>query len=356
MASTAWKKKTYGQVRPVKKAKVPQPKKPSVLELKAIFRTIDTASNGLHIDAMGQALYWWDKALPYIRLKRPNDSMSMSRVLLQAIQYKFKGQCSSSNSEKETMFAQALQTYRKYAATVISTPPITPHLQAMKMFNIKLKGTTKNLGTRYDKLTTLLSQCFSSAPFTFKVVPYCHSIASKEPIEMKLDHALSMMFISKLLAQAYTNAIRKEGLLPVAIECAYHVARAMSFEGVHEGAYVARELNVLLTYRNLMKDVVEFAASHPNAPNRLVRRTLVKPKKKSKMQKAVEAIEAGEDVHSAVGHAMTGWPKKKAITKKKIAEELTNIVKDIDKTLTKMDKALGAKKRPKSIADFHKED
>lgn len=280
--SNAFRKPKYGMVKVVKPAKVLPPKKPSVLKLKAIFKTIDTATNGLHLDSMSHAIYWWQAAMPYIKSKREYETISQTKLLLLAFEWVEKVHKAKDNAEKERCFIGALDSYRSWAKTVILTPPVTPHLKEMKKFLIKHKESRTNLNRRYDKLTTMLSQCFSSASFKFEVVSQCYALTTKKEISMKFDHSLQIMYLSKSLASKLISDIRKVGLLPVAIDCGYKIARAMSFEGMNEGKFVANTYSHLANYRQLMEDVSYFASSNPNAPNRLVRKTFVKPKKKKK--------------------------------------------------------------------------
>jgi hypothetical protein len=72
---------------------------------------------------------------------------------------------------------------------------------------------------------------------------------------------------------------RSEGLLSVCVDEARHIARAMAFQGMSQGAYLVDREKQFDAYTQLMSDVVEFAANHPDAPNRLVKRKVEKPKR-----------------------------------------------------------------------------
>lgn len=345
MASTSFKKKKYGMVRPVKPAKVIQPKKPSVLTLKAIFKTIDTASNGLHLDALSHALYWWQAALPYIKSKMEKETLKSTKLMLSACEWMVKGQKAGDNKEKERCFVSSLDAFRSWAKNIIATPPVTPHLKEMRKHNVGLKDTTKRLDKRFSKLTILLAQCFASTPFEFKVVPHCHSLTTKTPINMRYDHSLKVLYLSKSLAGMYVRALRTEGLLPVAIESAYHIARAMAFVGMNEGKFVIDAELHLIQYRNLLKDMADFAASNPNAPNRLVKKTFTKPKRERKKKDNPLAYTPPD----AVGREDEEKVKRKIVIPEMTAKEKASIGN------SKWAQGL-LKKKPTTMADLHKED
>lgn len=276
--STAWKKKTYGMVKPVKKLKVPPPAKPSILDLHAIYRRIAKSSNGHHLDHFADALYWWQKATKYIKHKRPLDAIAMSRIYLLVCDWIRKGQAATTNDEKERCFIGAINAYRQYASGIFETNIVTPYLIEYRAHNKKAKKVMQKLAPRFDPFLTLLASCFASCEFTLQVVP---DIDGNRGPGRKFDHDLGKMVYTRALAVKLVKQYRQRGLLTVVVDEARHISRAMSYKGTDQGAFIVDADKQLRVYMTLMYDFVEFAATHPDAPKRLVKNPAkAKPRKK----------------------------------------------------------------------------
>lgn len=277
---SSFKRKSYGPVKAVPKPKPIPPTKPSVLELHRLYRLISKASSNRHIDFFAQALYWWQDATKFIKYKRPiaMEPVSKSRQFLSACEWVRKGQAAKTNDEKERCFVSAMDAYRQYASGLIETHDVKPYLKEYHGHNKKVAKVVQKIAPRFDPFLTMLAACFNSCPLTLQVVP---DIDGNRGEVRKFDHDLGKMLYSRALALKLMRQYRTKGLLAVAVDEALPISRAMSFGGISKGAFIVDKEKQLIAYSQLMADVVEFAATHPDAPARLVKRIVAKVSKRS---------------------------------------------------------------------------
>jgi hypothetical protein len=273
---SAFRKKVYGYVRPVKAKKVAPPVKPSMIAYNGWLREIGTAALGRHIDVLSKMLYWWDGAVTYAKHKIPVElqSIEMKRAFLAATESRRKGQEATTIAEKEKYFVAAIGHYSKFAKKVIDVAPIAPVIVLYKAHTKKAEKAVKELAPRFDSFLHILAASFKSCPFKLQAVPGKHTEVKRE-----VDHALNKIMYTRPLLIKMQKQFRSEGLLAVCVDEARHIARAMAYQGTNKGAYLVDREMQFNSYTQLMTDVVEFAANHPNAPNRLVKRKVDKPKR-----------------------------------------------------------------------------
>jgi len=109
--SSAFRKKTYGMVRPVKAKKPTVPVKPNILTMKSLRRKLATTPAPLHIDVLSAMLAWFQDSITYVKYIRDKKSVKMNSKLavklVAAFTWTKKGHASNSNEEKERCFLSA---------------------------------------------------------------------------------------------------------------------------------------------------------------------------------------------------------------------------------------------------------
>lgn len=275
---SAFKRKTYGKVKPVKQAKEEAPKKPNIVAIKSLVREIGHTAAPLHLDVLSQLIYALQDAVPYINFVRDKKDVKLTakiaRALVTADTFCVKARKAHDNEEKERCMLACIDGFRTYAAGVLEVPSLKLSLIKHKLLNKKINEQDKALNGRYDKLITMLMAAMSSMPFQIVV-------RANNDGHIKFDHARTTMFMSRPYANDLVKKLRKEGVLSVVVELAVPVARAMAYKG--EGDFTVDQSLVFANYQKLLLDLVNYARTNPDAPNRLVRRTVPAKKRANKV-------------------------------------------------------------------------
>lgn len=278
---SSFKRKVYGRVRPVPKPKPKAPSRPEVNELKAIFRNIQKSPSWQTLDYLSEALNWWNNAIPFCQWKyKKMFPLEAAKAFNNAQMLVKSGQEAKANKEKESKFKLALQAYARYARAAVKTPDILPYLKQSKEVTKKVVATNKALAVKYDKVLTLLSQCFKSCKINLVPVDKIEVKGTSELLKRKYDHEVGKMYYSRAHCNDLKAMLHKEGIFGVVLEEAYWLSRGMAWLSstlTRDGSFLVDQGSAFKHYRQLMKDFKEFSAT-TEAPKSLVR----KPKKVAK--------------------------------------------------------------------------
>ena len=266
----SFKRKSYGKVKPVPKTKEKAPNKPSVLELRSIYKRISRANNeAAQLDGISEALIWWDNAFPYLRWKfRKLLPLEAARAMQGASLWLKNGREASTNKAKLNAFVQCLAYYKRYAAPAgLKIPDLTPALKESKTAIKKAAVVNKGLAARFDKVLTLLSECFCSCPIELKVVAELN-----DGVARKFDHAESVMYYTRKHCNEMKSILHKKGLLYLVISEGWHIARGMSFSyEAPDGSFVVDHQAHVDNYSKLLLDFEAYSHT-TKAPRSITKR------------------------------------------------------------------------------------
>lgn len=286
---SSFKRKQYGKVRPVPKVKEKVPLKPSVNDLKQIFRNIQTSPGFQTVDYLSEALLWWDKSVAYCHFRyKKMFPLDAAKALTIAYDFIKKGHAAKTNEEKTKMFIQALQKFQRFAVGVLKTPDISPYLKKSKEVTKKIKDANKKVALKFDPVLSLLTKCFISTTIELVAVAEIKDKATGMQLDRKFDHALGRMFYSRSKCIALKKQLYSKGLLSVVIDEGLWLARGMSFIEARNGSFISDPTEMVLKYQNLLNDFAWFASTTA-APKSLVRR-----EKKKVTKKKVKTSPEGE--------------------------------------------------------------
>lgn len=279
--SSAFKRKVYGKVRPVPKIKPKAPTRPSVSELRTIYRNIQKAPEWQVLDYLSEALDWWHKSLKWCAWKYKKVlPLPAAKAFGEAIDWLRKGQAAIGNKEKTACFIEVINRYQRYANSVMKTPAIVPFLKKSKEVTKKTVAVNKGLAVRFDKVLTLLSQCFKSCKIDLVVVAEIQDKVTNNLLPRKFDHEVGKMYYSRAHCNEMKGILHHQGLLALVIQEAQPLARGMSFITGNDltGKFLANATEVHVSYIQLLEDFVSFARTK-EAPKSLVRREKIAKKK-----------------------------------------------------------------------------
>lgn len=282
--SSAFRRKTYGKVRPVPKLKPKAPVKPSVNELKSIFRNMQKAPTRQWNDYLSKGLLWWTAAQPYISFKLQGKirSVECARAYLRAESERANGHKATTEEAKQAHFVNALVSYARYAVGIVKVPDVRPYLKQKKELVKKEKIKTKRLAERFDPILSLLEKCFSDENGYFEV-----SLKAVEHTgiaqDVRYEHSLGTVFYRRDRLLEIKKRLYKQGLLAVVLGEVEVIARLLAIKAnkkdTQQGMFIPDIENVHLYILQLLNRFERFARTL-DAP-----RSLVKREKKKKVSK-----------------------------------------------------------------------
>lgn len=272
MASTSFARKKYGRVKPVKQKKVKTPK-PSVRELKLIYRAIAKEGAWTKIDNLCHAMHWWEKAIVWVADTKEMTT-GVARLFDKAIRIKNVGMASHIEKEKGSSFIAAIELFERAIKVYFKAPSIKKALALGEESAKKVKQVKNSLNARYSKLLSLIAAMFPSCSLSIEIVPRISDAASGNFIDRKFDHTLGVMYFSRSCVKDLQTLVRTKGVLAFAIQEGYWLARSMSIPKDATGRFIVDKEKLIDNYVLLMSDFYNWAVKY--GPSKLVR----KPSKK----------------------------------------------------------------------------
>jgi hypothetical protein len=284
MPSSSFKRKQYGQVKPVpiKPAVLP---KPPLFDLRFQYKGISKSDDATFMDYVANIYQWYEalKAWHLSMQKKMPITTTQAKLLVAAAKLKTQGNEAVLLKDKHAAWTKYIMTMESYGKNMVKLPTIKPYLDERKVWLAKHLSATAQIAPRFDKLRNLFAEMFPSCRMAIEVVPQIKSGDGQE-LKRKIDPSISKMFYSRRYATEMVKTINKEGVLRVAIEECYHFARAMSMKGVENGQYIVSEKDVLIKSHTLMHELVTWA-QRGEKPKKLVR--LTRKKNRQKVQPTV---------------------------------------------------------------------
>lgn len=258
--------KSSGKVRPIKK-RVQKLSKPNVIELKRIYRDLVKHGAWTKLDNICAALQWWDSVVLWLTDKEETLSGEKAKYLSQALNRRRAGLEAQTEKEKIAEYISMIGLLEKASADVLKVPPIKAVLKKAQATNIKLLKIKNRLTPKFSKLLDTLHAMFRHCPIEIEVVPYIRDGMHELP--RKFDHVQEKMYYSRNHAKSLVSMYRKEGPLMVALQEAFFLSRAMSYEG--HGSFKIDYKRYTENLALLMADFTAWARL-PEAPKTLIRR------------------------------------------------------------------------------------
>lgn len=232
MATTSFKRKKFGMVKPVKPAKV-KLKKPDVRELTRYYAAI--AKYGAHqqLDNVCYAMNWWEGFLTYYNVAVNIDlrTTAQSRKIADALSYRKAGYIATNDKTKIDAFIKSIYYLESLARMIgFKVPALKEYVedgdkQAKKHITI-----ISNLQPRHERVMNFLAEMFPSCPLSIIVVPQIIDGVTGKELGRKIDHTKNTMYYSRKQMKAMAWTIRHEGILSMAMQEAWWLSRGMSFK------------------------------------------------------------------------------------------------------------------------------
>jgi hypothetical protein len=286
MSTKSFKRKTYGQVKPVKTKKV-KPVRPNVRELKNYYSAVAKYGVWQQLDNVCYAMAWWDSFLNYYDGTVAKDlrSAAMSRKVSQALAYRKEGYKAVTDKNKIIAFCNSIRVLEELAKIVgFRVPAMKEYIEAGEKAAKKHKVVLESYDVRFERITKLITDMFPSSTLLVVVVPRIVDGLTGKDIGRKLDHTKNTIYYSRDQIKKLKWIIRNEGLLSFAISEAWWFARGMAL--TQTGIKDERRLKY---YYQLMWDFEKWAR-RVDTPARLA--------KKPKKAKTVEEHLATDEIVS----------------------------------------------------------
>jgi hypothetical protein len=258
--------KHHRKQRQPRVAKAVKPAKPKTRELRTMLKGIVSALPAYRINAMAQAMQWYDAAQPYVLYKlKGKIDVKLAKALDIAAKCRNQGIGTTSEGEKETSFKMALTYYEKFYA-ILRPPTVNSFYETYEKRKVKLDSKHERIQDRFENILDLLTKaCKPTAHDGQSLI----LVAGEIDTARKNDAMLRQLIYSKEKLQELKRDVRVRGLLPVILEEIPNFATSAGLEN-HEGKFMLNPAKKMQAYEVLMKNFVEFCQT-PEAPKRLVK-------------------------------------------------------------------------------------
>jgi len=282
MATTSFKRKKYGMVKPVKPRKVIVPK-PDVRQLARYYKAIATHGIWSQIDNVQYALDWWNHWVVWFDAKYKKDALTttQARKLTQALQFRKHGITARQDSEKIAAYSNAITYFEALSKLIdFKVPLFAKYVEEGEKNAKKHKVILDKLADNksYDRITSLLAKMFRSCPLQLIVVPQIMDPVKGMDIGRKIDHTKNTFYYSRKQVKAMRVRLRKEGHLSLALSEAWWLARAMAIPRSKEKVMLLPDKAKHLEYHQELLDDFYMWACSKEAPAKLVKRPAKKKK------------------------------------------------------------------------------
>lgn len=196
------------------------PSKPSFSELRVIYKKYIDASITTRIQAMFEALTWWDNAMLYFLSKGPLDSAASKKYQLATKTRSTGVGTGVTDPERELALTRTLTFYE-----TIWPDPLLPTLaEAAKEYEANkadLEAKEAAFAAKYEEITAMLNDAFSAFNISFEI---------KDTGTDRAFDGIDKIIISKGLAKVLHTKRKSEGVIPVLFSEFNTVVKSASFE------------------------------------------------------------------------------------------------------------------------------
>lgn len=217
---------TSGPVKPPKMAKV-KPVKIQVRDLEAAYKKLLSGSTTARVQALYEALNWWDSNIAIFLSKASLDSSGIS-TYEKANKARAIGVGSGSgDEERETALRHCIKLYEKLWAAEYKLPTVATYLERYEAEKQKLQAQESALRARYEETLQSLQSAFAPIGMNFQV--------QKSAISRQFD-GLQTIILSEDLCKVLMHKAKSEGMLSVLFSEAVTALKAASVERNDDGS------------------------------------------------------------------------------------------------------------------------
>jgi hypothetical protein len=201
------------------------PVRPSFPDLRTIYKKYVDASITARIQAMFEALTWWDNAMLYFLSKGPLDSTASKKFQLATKTRSTGVGTGVTDHERELALTRTLTFYE----TIWSDPSLPTLAAAAKEYEdnkADLEAKEAAFAAKYEEITAMLNDAFSGFNISFEI---------RDTGTDRAFDGIDKIIISKGLAKALHQKRKSEGVIPVLFSEFNTVVKSASFERDQEG-------------------------------------------------------------------------------------------------------------------------
>lgn len=257
----AFRRRAFGRSRVTGTPRVPKgpkvkpPAKPKSKELTGAYKKLISGSRQARIQALYEAINWWDVAVKYFLSKKPMDANALS-TYEKANKARVLGlDTGATEGEKEMALSRCLKLYEKIWAASNGVPEIDPYLQTLNQEQAKLEAKELALQARYTDTLDALNKSFEPLGMSFGV--------QKSDIARQLDG--KRILLSQDLCKVLSNKGRSEGLLSVLFSEAVTAVKAAAVETDAEGRATLNIQKILSDIPVMFQSILTFCDSVPRS-------------------------------------------------------------------------------------------
>jgi len=206
----------------------PAQTKPLFSELKAAYNKYADASITKRIQAMFEALAWWDSSMLYFLSKGPLSAEASKKYALATKTRATGVGTGATDPERELALTRTLQFYEKVWADA-ATPKFQTYMDLYEENKVELEKKEAAFADKYKEILGVLNDSFSGFNLSFEV--------HDSPKDRAFD-GIDKIIISKELAKTLYAKLKAEGVIPVCFSEFNTVIKSASFERDQEGKSV----------------------------------------------------------------------------------------------------------------------
>lgn len=252
------------------KAPKPQlPSKPKTSDLRAILKGYITADVTSRLNTLAYALQWYDGALQYCVARR-KVGPDLTKTLDRAVNARKQGLGTNILPEKEQAHRTSVLLYEKVCGFL--HPPsakavFDKYFQKKDLFEKK----QESIGEKFGDFVELITKALQPKNPEGNALQIIVTDAQKP---FGFDPTITQVSYDRAEARRVKDKIRREGLLPAAIDEAARLARGAAYEPAPDGSgkYMVNAKKMLEAYHAILQNFVTYASTDPAAPKRLAKR------------------------------------------------------------------------------------
>lgn len=244
---------TAGSVPKVRKVRQPKVKAPKWKDLKAAYSRYVAGDEDVRVQALYEAINWWDAAILYFLSKKPMDSTQLS-TYEKANKARALGLQGTTVGEKEAGMVMALKMYEKLWGEAGKSPSIVAYAQKLDAVKADLTAKASALQDRFTAVLDLLTSAFTPLGIKFAV--------QNSDVQRQYD-GNGTITLSRTLAKALIARMKTNGVLSVLFSEAPMVLNVLSIETDPEGRLVQNMTRLRTQLPGVLDSMLQYCQQVP---------------------------------------------------------------------------------------------
>lgn len=239
--------------------------KPKVRDLKDILSGLITASLSKRIDALAEAMQWYDNAIDFVIKKGQFDPNTTAKLMEKSRKTRELGIKTNHPEEKELSFKQTVGIMQKICS-MLKPPPVEKYYAKYQSMKGKLETEGENANRKFSRILEIMNQLFPEAGIKFSVDP-----RSSDP--RKYDGTGEIIYSKHSMKEMWT-LYRQEGVLALAFKEIMFLARAKATVPDGAGGFMRDHKLEIKAINELHQSIIKYARTDA-APTRLVKHPVI---------------------------------------------------------------------------------